>query len=86
MKREPVEKPEPELYAFDGDDLDADLFIQIDKLYVAGLAVRGISEKANGNAIDPEEARAVADFLDRVRREFSEIKESISVANRGGGR
>jgi hypothetical protein len=84
MKREPVEKPEPALYAFDGDDLDADLFIQIDKLHVAHLAVRGVSEKANSSAIDPEEARAVADFIDRVRREFSEIKESIRMANHGG--
>jgi hypothetical protein len=86
MKRKPAAEPKPMLYAFDGVDLDADLFVQIDKLHVAHLAVRGISEKANGSEIDPEEARAVADFLDRVRREFSEIKESISVANKRGAR
>jgi hypothetical protein len=86
MKRKPAEEPKPELYTFDGVDLDADLFAQIDKLYVAQLAVQGIAAKADRSVVELEEARAVADFLDDVRREFSEIKESISPANRGGAR
>jgi hypothetical protein len=83
MKGKRAKKPALTVFSFDGNDIDADLFLAIRSLRVAEFAVRGIAEQAQHSQVEPDDAEAVSEFIGDVRREFEEIKEAIGSADDG---